>query len=115
MAHPLWAGYEALGKALQAAGVPVVLDPSAFTAPCVMLEAPSVTTATLGAWEITVPVVVVGQAPATRDTLEWMLDTVEAVMGALGIDQADPSVFTYSTQPFPAYRLTAGVTVTREN
>lgn len=115
MTSPLVAGWEAVEAALIAADIPVITDPTSFTAPGVLVESPTVTSATLGAWSLSVPVVVVGEAPGGRTTLKWLLTTTEKVLDALDLDTADPSVFTLATQPFPAYRLTAVVTIAREN
>jgi hypothetical protein len=103
----------ALETELAATGIRVVTDPATFSPPCVVLEAPTITNVTQGdAWTMTVPVALVGNQPANRATLDYLLEHVGDVLDACKTRQGDPGIYSPNGQQnFPCYRTTATITM----
>jgi hypothetical protein len=102
----------ALESELGAVGVRVCHDPGTFTAPGIVVEAPNVVSATLGAYTMTVPVYLVAPQPANRASLDYLLENLPGVLDACQSRQADPAIYSPNgSQNFPAYRTTATITV----
>lgn len=102
----------ALEAELAGVGVPVVMDPGTFTAPAIVVEAPSVVAATQGAYTLSVPVVLAAAQPANRAALDWLLTHLEAVLEACGSHDSSPGIYSPNGQTnYPCYRTTATITV----
>jgi|LauGreDrversion4_2_1035121.scaffolds.fasta_scaffold02617_17 hypothetical protein len=102
----------ALESELATTGVRVCTDPGTFSPPCLLVEAPSVISATQGAYTLTVPVSLVAPQPANRAALDFLLAHLPAALDACQARQADPGIYSPNgTQNFPSYRITATITV----
>ena len=99
-----------LAGKIAAGGTVVTMDPRALP-PCVLLGAPEfVRTVGVGGWLINYPVHVIAAPPGNADALDWMLDTVEAVIAAAGFAPFTPG--TYGDTSNPAYTGTYPTDVT---
>ena len=108
----LYPAIEELKAALETAGVRVVTDPSAFTPHAAVIEAPTVTATTMGAYTMDVPVAVVAPQPANEAALRWLLETLPTVLNAVRSNKADPGVYMpNANQSFPCYRVTVNITI----
>lgn len=109
------AAIETLVSTLETAtGQRVTADPAKFVAPSIVIEPPTITGATAGAWTLELPICIVSPAPSDARAREWILDVVPDVLNALGERSATPSVYSPNgSQTFPCYRVTATLTVRR--
>lgn len=95
-----------VGK-LAAAGLDATRDPGALP-PFVLVDVPELTTFTLGSWSGSVAVKVISPPPGDLAAATWLLETVEAVLVALGPPRSalPATVVTGAGKECPAYVVT---------
>lgn len=107
--------YDWLVAALEAAGLTVVTDPRNARPFCVLVEPPNVDAqqnTTLV--QLSFPITVLGTPPGNRDTVAWLLATVDDILGAeAGPTTGGPSTVTMGNQDLPAYQLTTTIQIRR--
>ena len=104
----------ALEAALVSTGVTVTLDPGNFTAPSIVVEAPTVVSATQGGYTLEVPVVLAAAQPANRAALDWLLGKLPRVLEACGSHTSSPGIYSPNgTINYPCYRTTATISIRR--
>ena len=102
----------ALEAELTKTAVTVTLDPGNFTAPSIVVEAPTVIAATQGGYTLEVPVVLAAAQPANRAALEWLLGKLPKVLEACGSHTSSPGIYSPNgTINYPCYRTTATITI----
>jgi len=105
---------EAIVERITAAGIPASRDPGEFQPPGAIVSAPTITgAATLQSIGITVPIYVVSDQPGGAAALEWLLETVSALLPTFGETAAEPTTWISPINPagLPAYLITARVNV----
>lgn len=102
-----------LAETIEAAtGIRTVTDPGEFLAPGIIIEPPTITGATMGAYTLELPVSAVYMAPSDGRAIDWLLGVVPQLLDVLGERTANPATYSpNTTQSFPAYRITATLTV----
>jgi hypothetical protein len=114
MAGYILDAYDWVVAALQAEGLTVITDPRNVRPPCVLVEPPSITqnqNKTLA--QLDFPITVLAPPPGNKDALNWLLDTADEIVGAVGPTTGSPTVYTIGNQDLPAYTLTATVQIRR--
>lgn len=102
----------ALEAALAGTGVPVTMDPGNFTAPSIVVEAPTIVSATQGGYTLEVPVVLAAAQPANRRALEYLLGKLPRVLEACQSHTSSPGIYSPNgSLNFPCYRTTATITI----
>lgn len=107
---------ELAGK-LGAEGLPVTLDPRNVSPPVVVVGLPVVTAmVTPCVWAVDIDVHAVAPAPGNLDAVEWLLDTIAAVLLVTGGPRAEPTAFDPApgsgAAPLPAYVCTVSTEAT---
>lgn len=96
----------AIAGKLSAAGVPVTLDPRA-TPPAVLVAAPSIIGSEgVGGWRCEYPVQILSVPPGNAESLDWMLEALEAVLSVFPGSLAYPGTVDVSGVDVPAYTVT---------
>lgn len=81
----------------------VTLDPRGQL-PCVLVELPRVFgTEGVGGWSVEFHIHIIASPPGDRDALTWLLDQLEAVLGAFYGAPAEPTTITRNDADCPAY------------
>src|SRR5436190_23817885 len=102
-----------LATTLEAAGIKSTLDPRNVSAPITVVGLPVLTEWT-GACVVNVDIEVtaVAPAPGNLDAIEWLLDTVAALIDLFPFSLASPTSFEVTQgQPLPAYTLVVSTQV----
>ena len=104
-----WSLMTEIQGAVKALGVRCIISPNDLNPPCVLIGVPgTVNTGTLDGASLlaTVPVQVIGRGLTLKD-MQWVTDTMDALMAALPFTTASPVVYRQSDgRELPAYTLT---------
>ena len=103
-----------IAAALTSAGVKASTDPRAQV-PVVVVSSPTVLGPVgIGAWSVEYPVHVLGVPPGNAETLDWLLQALEGVLGVFP-GQAVPRTIEHAGQDVPAYVVTVTRSVSNPN
>ena len=111
----IWQALTELAAVLEReTGIRATLDPAAVNPPCIVIDPPEINTATQGGFTMSVPVTLVGIAPADAKNTQNLLDTVPALLTACGENATSPTTYTTTQNTtYPAYRVLTTLTVRR--
>ena len=108
------AALDQLVELVAALGIPATRDPSELQPPAVIIAAPTIQAGTLATIGLSVPVYAVSDTPGQAG-LDWLLDTVTAIMAELGETSSEPTIYTSPLNPagLPAYLVTVQMNVSQ--
>lgn len=105
MATSFTAAREALKDRLAGLGVTATLDPAPLPQAVIVGLPEDITQQAAAGATCTIPVWVVGPAPATTESVDWMLSTLLTVLASIRPASAEADVYTISGKDCPAYRI----------
>jgi hypothetical protein len=97
-------------------GLHVTRDPGTLQPPCVLVDVPTITSATMRGYQVTLPVRLIVPGPGNLKAAEQLLDLLPDLLNVLQEDNATPG--SYSPNPdvpgLPCMTVTTTVTIERE-
>lgn len=106
--------YDSVVAKIADTGLHVVTDVRNASVPCVIVDPPSISagqSATLV--QLSFQVTAVAPPPGNRDSLLWLLDAADEIVGVVNVTSGGPGSYTLGQSECPAYSLTVTIQIQR--
>lgn len=106
--------YDAVVSAIADTGLPTVTDVRNATVPCVIVDPPSISAGqSANLVQLSFQVTAVAPPPGNRDSLLWLLDAADEIVGAVNVTSGGPGSYSVGQSECPAYSLTVVIQIQR--